>query len=452
LTGIFRAYDIRGIFGETLTPEISMQIGKAFGSFLKEEEGIVVGRDVRLSGPALEAALISGLMSTGHDCTEIGMVSTPMLYFSTVYEEKRAGVMLTASHNPPQYNGFKFCYGGVSYSYETCIGEIERLVEKDEFKLSEWDSTGQIEYRDILPDYLDDLVDRISLERGLRVIVDVGNGSCGFIKDLLERLGCSVKVLFQEPDGRFPNHAPDPLRRETLDVLRAEVLKESADLGVAFDGDGDRVGFVDNGGEIVGSDFSLMIFARDLLDRFPGSKVVLNPLCSRALVEYVEGQGGISVMSRVGHSYIHEKLIEEEGGLAGEISGHFYFPRDHYGFDDGVFAGLKMIELLSKTSNSFSEIVSDLPSYPSSPEIRIQCPDNRKFLVVDVLRDRFREKGMHVIDIDGARVEFDQGWGLVRASNTEPALVLRFEGDSVEDLEKIRETIMTEVESVLKVK
>ncbi len=452
MTGIFRAYDIRGVYGETLTPEISMKIGKAFGTFLPEEEGIVVGRDVRLSGPVLESALLSGLTSTGHDCIEIGIVSTPMLYFSTVYERKCAGIMLTASHNPPQYNGLKFCHDGVSYSYETGIREIEQLVEKDEFRLSEWDSAGGVAYKDVLPDYIDDLVGRISLEHGLRVIVDVGNGSCGFIEQILERIGCSVQVLFQEPDGRFPNHVPDPLRRETLDVLRAEVLKENADIGVAFDGDGDRVGFVDDAGEIVGSDASLMIYTQDLLDRFPGSKVVLNPLCSRALVEYVEDRGGVSVMSRVGHSYIHEKLLEEKAGLAGEISGHFYFPKDHYGFDDGVFAGLKMIELLSKTSKRLSEIVSGLPSYPSSPEIRIHCPDDRKFSVVEMLRDSFRKKGMHVIDIDGARVEFEKGWGLVRASNTEPALVLRFEGDSVKDLNAIRETMMTEVDSVLKAK
>jgi phosphomannomutase/phosphoglucomutase len=304
----------------------------------------------------------------------------------------------------------------------------------------------------VLPDYIDDLVGRISLERGLKVIVDVGNGSCGFIEEILERIGCRVKVLFQEPDGLFPNHVPDPLRRETLDVLRAEVLKEDADIGVAFDGDGDRVGFVDDAGEIVGSDSSLMIYTQDLLERFPGSKVVLNPLCSRALVEYIEDRGGVSVMSRVGHSYIHEKLLEEKAGLAGEISGHFYFPKDHYGFDDGVFAGLKMIELLSKASNRLSEIISGLPSYPSSPEIRIHCPDDRKFSIVDTLKDRFRKKGMHVIDIDGARVEFERGWGLVRASNTEPALVLRFEGDSVEDLNEIRKTMMAEVDSVLNAK
>ncbi len=452
MTGIFRAYDVRGVYGETLTPEISMKIGKAFGTFLPEQEKIVVGRDVRLNGPVLKTALLSGLMSTGHSCLDVGMVSTPVLYFSTIYREKCAGVMLTASHNPPEYNGFKFCRAGLSYSYETGIGEIERLVMEQEFRGSKWDTAGQTEFREILPDYIDDLVARISLERKLKVIVDVGNGSCGFIKEVLERIGCNLEVLFPEPDGRFPNHIPNPLQDETLDTLRERVVKTGADIGIAFDGDGDRVGFVDEQGGIIRSDVALMIFARDVLARHPGSKVVINPLCSRALAEHIEAKGGIPVMSRVGHSYIHEKLLEEDAVLAGEISGHFYFAKDHYGYDDGVFSGLKMIELLSKTPETLSETVSTLPSYPSSPEIRIHCPEDRKFLVVDELKDRFQKKGMKVIDIDGARVEFETGWGLVRASNTEPALVLRFEGDTVEDLEEIRKSITAEVDSVLEQK
>ncbi len=426
-----------------------MRIGKVFGTFLPEADRIVVGKDVRLSGSVLKAALLSGLMSAGHDCVDIGTVSTPMLYFSTVYKEKCAGVMLTASHNPPEYNGFKFCRAGISYSYETCIGEIERLMGMEEFRASKWDSTGQLEFREVLADYIDALVSRVSLGRGLSVVIDVGNGSCGFVQEVFERIGCEVKVLFQEPDGRFPNHIPDPLRDETLDALRAQVIDDGADLGIAFDGDGDRVGFVDELGRIFRSDTALMIFARDVLRRFPGSKVVLNPLCSRALVEYVEAHGGIPVMSRVGHSYIHEKLIEENAALAGEISGHFYFARDYYGYDDGVFASLKMVELLSKNSMKLSEIVSGLPSYPSSPEIRIRCPDDRKFIVVDTLKNRFEKKGMKVIDIDGVRIEFERGWGLVRASNTEPALVLRFEGDTEDDLREIREMMMAEVDSVL---
>lgn len=426
-----------------------MRIGKAFGTFLPGAERIVVGKDVRLSGSVLKAALISGLTSTGHDCIDIGMVSTPMLYFSTVYKEKCAGVMLTASHNPPEYNGFKFCRAGVSYSYETCIGAIEHLMGAGEFRASAWDCTGQVEFREVLADYIDDLVGRVSLGRELKVVVDVGNGSCGFVQEIFERIGCDVEVLFQEPDGHFPNHIPDPLRDETLDALRAQVVRDGADLGVAFDGDGDRVGFIDEQGRIFRSDTALMIFAHDVLRRFPGSKVVLNPLCSRALVEYVEAQGGIPVMSRVGHSYIHEKLLAEDAALAGEISGHFYFARDYYGYDDGVFASLKMVELLSKSSMKVSEIVSVLPSYPSSPEIRIRCLDDRKFLVVETLKDRFEKKGMKVIDIDGVRIEFERGWGLVRGSNTEPALVLRFEGDTDEDLKEIREMMMAEVNSVL---
>jgi len=426
-----------------------MSIGKAFGTFLPEGEKIVVGRDVRPSGSVLKAALLSGLMSTGQDCIDIGMVSTPILYFSTVYEEDRAGVMLTASHNPPQYNGIKFCRAGISYSYETGIEDIEHLVEKGDFSVSRWDKTGEVSYRDILSEYCQDLVGRISLERELKVVVDVGNGSCGFVDEILEEIGCVVKVLFQEPDGRFPNHIPDPIKEETLSSLKEEVVNQKADLGLAFDGDGDRVGFVDERGEVLGSDRAMMLFSRDVLERHPESKIVINPLCSRALEEYIESEGGIPIMSRVGHSYIHEKLLEEGGVLAGEISGHFYFPEDYYGFDDGVFAGLKMIELLSRTSTKLSDIVTSLPSYPSSPETRIHCSDERKFLIVDRLKTRFRDKGMDIIDIDGVRVEFDRGWGLVRASNTEPALVLRFEGDTQEDLERIRDKMMAEVDSAL---
>lgn len=447
--GVFRAYDIRGVYGKDLTPSLALKIGMAFGSFLEAGIEVVVGVDSRLTSPILKSCVIAGLASTGCDCFDVGLVPTPTLYFASIHYGKKGGVMVTASHNPPQYNGFKLCKGGVSYSYETGIGNVEKIVETEKFRPVGWEKTGKISKKEVLLDYVDYILKNRSLEKKLRVVVDAGNGTCGFTEKIFGMLGCEVKVLFGEPDGRFPNHIPDPLKEETLETLRKTVVKEEADIGIAFDGDGDRVGFVDEKGQIIKGDQAFMLFIRETLERCPNSKIIFNVLGSKALSEEIKALGGIPIMTRVGHSYIHETLLRENAVLAGEVSGHYYFGREHYGFDDGVFAAIKMVELLSKTNLKLSELIKKLPKYHSSPEIRISCPDEKKFKVVNVLKEKFEKEGYKLITIDGVRVEFEDGWGLVRASNTEPALVLRFEAQTQKRLEEIKKHILKETRNIL---
>ncbi|MGP3703865.1 MAG: phosphomannomutase/phosphoglucomutase [Candidatus Bathyarchaeota archaeon] len=450
MTWIFRAYDIRGVYGKELTLDTALNIGLAFGSIIEENIEVTVGWDSRLSSPALKSCISAGVAATGHKCTEVGLVPTPLLYFSTIHYGVKAGVMVTASHNPPEYNGFKLCKGGVAYSYETGIGNVEETFNSKNFKIVSWDRVGSIGGQNIIPDYLEYVRKIIKIEKKLKVVVDAGNGTCGFVGKIFEEMGCEAKVLFEEPDGRFPNHIPDPLKSETLKVLCEEVVKEKADVGIAFDGDGDRVGFVDETGKVVEGDLAFMLFVEESLKRYPNSKIVFNVLGSKALLEVIEMFKGKPLMTRVGHSYIHETLIKENASLAGEVSGHYYFGKDYYGFDDGVFAALKLAEILSKSGKTFSQLLERFPRYYTSPEIRITCADEKKFKVVDFLKTKFKKEGLRIITIDGVRVEFEDGWGLVRASNTEPALVLRFEAVNKERLNNIKQKIMDEVKETIK--
>jgi len=422
----------------------------AFGSFLEGDVEAVVGRDSRLSGPILKNAMVAGMMATGRNCADIGIAPTPLVYFASLHYGTRAGVAITASHNPPEYNGFKLCRGGVSYTYETAIRKIEETVKSNACTMAGWDKVGRLRTWDVTSDYVEYLTKRGRLERGMKVVLDVGNGACGFAGQIFENLGCKVDVLFAEPDGRFPHHMPDPLQDETLTTLRRTVLERDADLGIAFDGDGDRVGFVDDKGQIVKQDSAFILFTRDALKRHPRSKIIFNVLSSKALVEDIVAHEGVPVMSRVGHSYIQEMLLREQATLGGELSGHFYFGREYYGFDDAMFAGMKMVEFLSKTDMKLSQLVDKLPTYPSSPETRIRCPDDKKSIVVETLKRRFQGEGYRIIDIDGVRVEFEDGWGIVRASNTEPSLVLRFEATTQGRLKEIEHLISREVKKALK--
>ncbi|WP_309493487.1 phosphomannomutase/phosphoglucomutase [Candidatus Hecatella orcuttiae] len=449
MAGIFRAYDIRGIYGQDLTPELALKIGLAFGNFLGGREQVVVGRDSRLSGPPLERALTAGLMASGCSCVGLGIVPTPVLYFASVHYGQRGGVMLTASHNPPQYNGFKLCRGGVAYSYETCIGKLEEAVEKASFTLASWQRVGAYEKQEVLGDYSSCVIKNLRLEKKLKIVLDIGNGACGYSEKIFRNLGCQVgRTLFPEPDGRFPNHIPDPLKEETLTALRQEVVASKADMGVAFDGDGDRVGFVDDRGRIVPGDSAFILFVRDVLKKHPASKIVLNVLCSKAVVEDILAHGGAPVTSRVGHSYIQEAFLREEAALAGEVSGHYYFGREYYGYDDGIYAALRMAEILSKSPVKFSQLVDGLPRYVSSSEIRIPCSDSIKFKVVNRLREKFQGEGYRTVTIDGVKVELEDGWGAVRASNTEPVLVFRFEASTSEKLEEIRRWMVEEAKKM----
>ena len=446
---IFRAYDIRGVYGKDLTPDIALNIGLAFGSIIEDNIEVAVGWDSRLSSLTLKSCISAGIAATGHNCVEIGLVPTPLLYFSTIHYGVKAGVMVTASHNPPEYNGFKLCKGGVSYSYETGIKNIEEVFNTKSFKIVSWDKIGSIKNQNIISDYFEHLKKIIKIEKRLKVIIDAGNGACGFAGKIFEEMGCKVKVLFGEPDGRFPNHIPDPLKSETLKALCEEVVKEKADVGIAFDGDGDRVGFVDESGRIVEGDLVFMLFIEEILKRYPNSKIIFNVLSSKALLEVINMLKGKPLMTRVGHSYIHETLLRENAPLAGEISGHYYFGRDYYGFDDGIFAALKLVEILSKSDKKFSELLERFPKYYTSPEIRVACADDKKFSVVDFLKAKFEREGLRTITIDGVRVEFEDGWGLVRASNTEPALVLRFEAVNRDRLNDIKQKIMDEVKKAI---
>ncbi|RLI35114.1 phosphomannomutase [Candidatus Bathyarchaeota archaeon] len=449
MAGIYRAYDIRGVYGEELTVEEALKIGLAFGSLLEEGLEVMVGRDSRLTGPTLQAALTSGLTAAGCPVVDLGLVATPVVYFASIHYGVKGGAMVTASHNPPQYNGFKLCRGGVSYSYETGVGEIERRVKEGNFRVKSWRETAGSRSFNVLPDYRETVLKGRKLEKPLKVVVDVGNGACGFSEEIFRELGCQVKMLYAEPDGRFPNHIPNPLLEETLEDLKRAVVEWGADMGVAFDGDGDRVGFIDDKGRIVRGDQALILYVREILSRYPGSKIIFNVLCSKAVMEEVEKLGGKPLMTRVGHSYIHEALLEENSPLAGELSGHFYFGREYYGFDDAIYAAVRMAEIVSKAEGSFSQLVDSLPKYVSSPEIRVKCPDEAKFKVVDVLKSRLEAENLKLITVDGVRVEWQDGWGLVRASNTEPALVLRFEASTSQRLEEIKGWILGRLKEVL---
>ncbi|MBN2014951.1 MAG: phosphomannomutase/phosphoglucomutase [Candidatus Altiarchaeota archaeon] len=436
---IFRAYDIRGVFGEDLTEEVGEEIGKAFGTYVGGGS-VVVGRDCRLSSPMLKDAFVRGLISTGCVAVDIGMVPTPVLYFSLYHHGFAGGVMVTGSHNPPEYNGFKLCKGNAAL-YGEEIQRLREIIEAGNYNKG----FRKVISKEFNDDYVRFLKERISLGRRLKVVIDSGNGAAGpTALRLFQDLGCDVIPLYCEPDGSFPNHHPDP----TLDSALADLIKavkdEGADFGVAYDGDGDRAGFVDDRGNIIRGDQALILFSREILEKKKNAKIILEVKCSQALVEDILAHGGIPIMYRTGHSFIKKKMREENALLAGEMSGHFFFADDYYGFDDAVFASLRMAQILSHSEKRLSELVYGMPHYESTPEIRIRCPDDEKFRVVEEVTKKF-EKDHEVITVDGARIQFVDGWGLVRASNTEPALILRFEAKTKERLAEIKEIIEEEL-------
>ncbi len=434
---IFRAYDIRGIFNEDLTLEVAENIGRAFGTYLGGDKKFVVGRDARISSPQIKDSLIKGLISTGCQVMDIGMVPTPVLYFAIHHYEKDGGVMVTGSHNPPQYNGFKLCKGTHTL-YGPEIQELGKIVDVGRYK----EGSGEVEERDVIEDYLSYIKNKVKLGKKIKAVIDAGNGAAGLIATRLFReVGCQVFELNCQPDGNFPKHFPDPTVDAYLEELIEKVKKEGVDLGIAYDGDADRLGVVDNSGKIIRGDQLLILFSREILEKNPGAKIIFEVKCSQALIEDIEAHDGIPIMYRTGHSFIKKKMREENALLAGEMSGHFFFADDYYGYDDGIFASLKMVELLSQSDRKLSELVAGMPSYFSTPEIRIRCPEEEKFKVVEKVMKKFQEKGYEVITVDGARVQFEDGWGLVRASNTEPALILRFEGKTEKRMREIEEII-----------
>ena len=433
---IFREYDIRGIADTDLADDGVNRLGLAFGTYAQDHgaETCVIGRDVRLSGPRVRRALVDGILATGLDVIDIGVVPTPVYYFAFFHYDANSGMMVTASHNPPEYNGFK-----VGLDKTTIHGaEIQRLrevMEKGEFRTGK----GRLEERDIIPDYIDMLVSKTDIPRKLKVVFDPGNGTAGvMLERLVARLPLDPVFINLEPDGTFPAHVPDPTVPEYMKQVTELVLEHGADVGIGYDGDSDRIGAIDEKGEMVFGDRLLGIYAGDVVSRHPGAGVVFDVKCSQGLVEYLDSVGAKGLMWKTGHSLIKAKLKEEGALLAGEMSGHMFFAEDFYGYDDAVYSSLRLFGIVSRTGRSLSELASDIPAYHSTPEIRVTCPDEMKFKVVEELREQFR-KEHEVIDLDGARVLFDDGWGLVRASNTGPVLVLRFEARSAEALPRIRD-------------
>ncbi len=398
---------------------------------------IVVGRDCRLTSDRYRDLLVEGLLGSGMDIVDIGVCPTPLLYFAIRHLDREGGMMITASHNPPEYNGFKVCNG-----FDTIAGaEIQKLAAiMREEKFSEAD--GSLEHFDIVTPYVEFVTGNVKLDRKLRVGVDAGNGTGGPVAtDILERLGCEVHPIYCDMDGTFPNHEPDPTVMENMVDLRELVLREKLDLGIAYDGDADRLGVIDHLGEVVFGDMLMVIFAREILSRRPGSVFISEVKCSKTLYDDIERHGGKAIMWKTGHSLIKGKMKEVNAQLAGEMSGHIFFKDGYFGFDDGIFASCRLLEVLSSSGKRIPELLFGIPAMHSTPEIRVECPDEIKFAVVESAKKEFKESNLEVIEIDGARINFPDGWGLVRASNTQPALVLRFEAETYDRLKKISDLI-----------
>ncbi|MEM7193844.1 MAG: phosphomannomutase/phosphoglucomutase [Pseudomonadota bacterium] len=433
---IFKAYDIRGIVDHSLTETMCFQIGSAIGSEalqqLKRE--VVVGRDGRLTGKRLATALGDGIMSAGCDVIEIGQVPTPALYYATQLYGTGTGVQVTGSHNPPEYNGLKMMVNGTTLSGEAIQNLKRRIIDNDITK-----GQGSRQQRTLLPDYVNAIVEDVNLHRTLKVVLDAGNGVAGgCAPEVFRRLGCDVVELFCEVDGNFPNHHPDPSQLENLQDLIAAVRQHDADFGMAFDGDGDRLGVITPDGEVVWPDRQMVLFAGSILAHKPGSEIIFDVKCSRILPEAIRTAGGIPTMWKTGHSFIKSKLKETGAALAGEMSGHIFFNDRWGGFDDGIYAGARLCELMTEESRSPGEVFESLPNTVNTPELRIELDEGEHYALVERLVDAAKFSDAEVSKIDGLRVDFDDGFGLVRASNTTPMVIMRFEADSDAALDGIK--------------
>ncbi|EKD72222.1 MAG: Phosphomannomutase [uncultured bacterium] len=434
--GIFRAYDIRGIVGEELTDESIYALGQAIGSTVIEagEKRIVLGRDGRLSGPVLSRALAAGLCSAGCDVIDIGIVPTPLLYYATHVMDTRSGVMLTGSHNPSNYNGLKMVIAGKTLAEEGIQDLYQRIIHNQFLE-----GRGEICELDIIERYITRVVRDVQIARPLKIVVDAGNGVAGaIVPDLFRRMGCTVHELFCEVDGHFPNHHPDPSQPENLKDLIKAVKNTEADIGLAFDGDGDRLGVVTSQGEIIWPDRQLMLFAKSILTHHPGAKIIYDVKCTSHLAKVIHAAGGVPIMWKTGHSLIKSKLAETQALLAGEMSGHIFFKDRWYGFDDAIYAGARLLEILSEGSDDSDVLFKKIPNSVNTPELKIYVDENEKFLLMDKLVKSAHFSSAEIVTIDGLRVNFADGWGLVRPSNTTPCLVLRFEAETQIILEKIQ--------------
>ncbi len=445
---IFREYDIRGVVEKDLTPEAVHLVGKALGTRIREAGGrkAAVGRDARLSGPGFAKIMIAALRSTGVDVLDLGVVPTPLTYFAAHTAGVDGICMITGSHNPPEYNGLKIGLGSATFHGEE-IQALRRLAESGAFATG----SGSVSPYDVVGPYLACVKDNLRLgKRRLKVVVDAGNGTGGVVAvPLFASLGLDVVPLFVEMDGRFPNHHPDPTVEKNLEHLQAKVKETGADLGIAYDGDADRVGAVDEKGKVLWGDQIMILFSRALLAEKPGSAIVGEVKCSFTLYDDIAKRGGRAIMWKAGHSLIKAKMKEENALLAGEMSGHIFFAHRWFGFDDGIYSSARLVELLSRTDASLSSLLADVPRTESTPELRVDCPEEKKFEVVRRAQEFFAAR-YEAVTVDGVRVVFPDGWGLVRASNTQPLLVLRFEARTKERLQEIERLVRGKVDEILR--
>ncbi len=432
---IFRQYDIRGVYGEDLTADVAGAIGKAFGTYIRRrgETSALVGMDNRLSSPVLKQAVVSGLRSTGINVVDIGTVITPIFYYSTVCFSIRAGIMITASHNPAQYNGFKVQYDGRTL-YGPELQEIKALAAQGDFV----QGSGGYETRSPVQQYEQMLQEKIRLSKKLKVVVDAGNGTAGlFVPAAMEKWGCETIPLYCDSDPHFPNHFPDPTQVKNLQALIKTVRDQHADVGLGFDGDGDRLGVVDEKGNIIWGDRLMILFWREILPRHPGTTAIVEVKCSNQLIDEIKKLGGKPMFYKTGHSLIKAKMKELDAVFTGEMSGHMFFADEYYGYDDAVYAAGRLLRILSQTDRSLSDLLSDLPDTFATPEIRIHCKEAEKSFYIAKARKMLGRFAKKTVNIDGIRVQFKDGWGLVRASNTGPELIVRYEGKTKEAYDRI---------------
>ena len=438
---IFKAYDIRGVVGKTLNAEVAFELGQAFGSAVlaKGEQLAVIGRDGRLSGPELSDALAKGLQTTGVNVIDLGVVATPLLYFATHLLEARSGIMVTGSHNPPDYNGFKMVLAGEAI-YGDAIQALYQTVTTQQYARG----AGTYQQHDIRAAYLERIISGIRLERSMKIAIDCGNGVAGaFAGDLYRGLGCQVDELFCEVDGTFPNHHPDPAHPENLQDLIQRVKNSDAELGLAFDGDGDRLGVVTKDGQIIYPDRQLMLFAEDVLTRHPDAQILYDVKCTRHIAAWVKARGGQPLMWKTGHSLVKAKMRETGAPLGGEMSGHIFFKDRWYGFDDGMYAGARLLELMSRVADP-SAVLNALPQSNSTPELQLTLNEGENFILIEKMQEAGQvaahfSDADQVISIDGLRVEYANGFGLARSSNTTPVIVMRFEAENATALANIQD-------------
>lgn len=447
-SNIFREYDIRGLVDKDLTPDVVETLGKGMGTYFRRQNRreVAIGRDCRLSSPAYSEALAKGLLSTGCSVVDLGIIPTPLLYFAIYYKSFEAGVMITGSHNPPEYNGFKMMSGQETLYGET-IQEIYKLLKNDQIIK---DAVGTRRIYNVVPEYQDYVLKNISLKKKLKVVVDAGNGTGGVVAvPIFKKMGCEIVELYCDMDGRFPNHHPDPTLPDAMRDLIKKVRTTKADLGVAYDGDADRIGVVDDEGHLIWGDQLMIFFARDILKTNPGATIISEVKATKLLYEEIARLGGKPIMWKTGHSLIKKKIKEEKALLAGEMSGHLFFADRFFGFDDAIYSSARLLELLSRSDIKLSQMLAGLPKTYSTPEIRIYASEEVKFTIVNEVRKELAQK-YPVIDIDGVRAIFPKGWGLVRASNTQAVLVLRFEAETEKDLAAIQAEVKGAVERAIK--